>query len=79
MGKREEEVKLDFVDVSRAYFHAPAIRKVYVEFPEEDAKEGMVGLLLKSMCGLVFCNLLMAVLPPAAPLSLSKLLLARAS
>jgi len=50
-GIKEEGMKLDFIDVSRAYFHAPAIRKVYVELPDEDAEEGMVGLLMKSMYG----------------------------
>ena len=44
-------MKIDFVDVRRAYFHAPAVRKVYVELPEEDAQEGHVGLLMKSMHG----------------------------
>ena len=43
--------KPDCIDVSRAYFHAPARRIVYVELPDEDAEEGMVGLLLKSMYG----------------------------
>ena len=41
-------------DVSRAYFYAKAIRKVYVEIAEEDREPGegdMVGELLHSMYG----------------------------
>ena len=40
-----------FIDVRRAYFYAPAKRKVYVELPEEDATPGMCGLLLVSLYG----------------------------
>ena len=43
--------KIDFIDVSRAYVHAPARREVYVRLPEEDAAPGMVGKLLRSMYG----------------------------
>ena len=50
-GKRKQGMCLDFIDVSRAFFHADAIRRVYVQLPEEDAQEGMCGLLGKSMYG----------------------------
>ena len=36
-------------DVKRAYFHAPAKRKVFVDLPPEGAKEGLCGELVKSM------------------------------
>ena len=42
-------MKMDFIDVRRAYFHADAIRDVYVKLPDEDYEEGMCGKLLKSM------------------------------
>ena len=39
-GKREEGMKLDFIDVRKAYFHADARREVYVELPKEDCAKG---------------------------------------
>ena len=45
------EMSLDFGDVVRAYFHARARGKVYVELPEEDWEEGMCGRLELSMYG----------------------------
>ena len=50
-GKELEGMKLDFIDVRRAYFQAKARRSVYVKLPEEDATPGYVGKLLKSMYG----------------------------
>ena len=44
-------MKIDFVDISRAFFQADAIREVYVELPDEDQSPGMCGKLLKSMYG----------------------------
>ena len=44
-------MKIEFIDIRRAYFHSPARRKVYVKLPEEDYEEGMCGMLLKSMYG----------------------------
>ncbi len=44
-------MSLDFIDVLRAYFHAKARRKVYVELPREDHEEGVCGLSRKAMCG----------------------------
>ena len=31
-------MKMDFIDVRRAYFHADAIRDVYIELPDEDSE-----------------------------------------
>ena len=44
-------MKLDFIDVRRAYFHAKARRPVFIELPAEEAEEGMCGELQKSMDG----------------------------
>ena len=44
-------MKLDFIDVKRAYFQADARRDVFVKLPEEDMEQGMCGKLLKSMYG----------------------------
>ena len=44
-------MKLEFIDVRRAYLQAGARRDVYVELPEEDYEEGMCGKLVKSMYG----------------------------
>ena len=44
-------MKLDFIDVRRAYFHAKAKREMYIELPMEDSEEGMCGILRKSMYG----------------------------
>ena len=42
---------MDFIDIRRAYFHANAIRDVYIELPPEDHEEGKCGKLLKSLYG----------------------------
>ena len=44
-------MKIEFIDVRRAYFQANAIREVYVELPEEDYEEGMCGTLVRAMYG----------------------------
>ena len=44
-------MKMEFIDVRRAFFHAPAQREIYIELPEGDEEEGMVGLLDKSLYG----------------------------
>ena len=52
-GEREGNV-VALVDVRRAYFHAPAPRKVFVELPPEDYQLGdehMCGLLRYSLYG----------------------------
>ena len=46
-----KNIKIDFIDISRAFFQADAIRNVYVELPLEDQSPGMCGKLLKSMYG----------------------------
>ena len=50
-GNRKGGMKLDFIDVRRAYFHATARRELYVRLPEEDGEPGMCGLLHKAMYG----------------------------
>ncbi len=50
-GHRELGMCIDYIDVSRAFFHADALREVYVKLPEEDHEEGMCGLLGKSLYG----------------------------
>ena len=44
-------MKLDFIDVRRAYFHAQAIRNVYVDLSPERAVPGMCGRLNKALYG----------------------------
>ena len=48
---RYHELKLDFIDVRRPFFHAPCRREVYVEFPPEDNEPGMCGKLVMAMYG----------------------------
>jgi hypothetical protein len=43
--------KLDFIDVRRAFFHAPCRREVYVDLPAEDNGPGMCGELVMAMYG----------------------------
>ena len=43
-------MKMDFIDVKSAYFHAQARRRAFVNLPHEDKEEGMCGLL-KSVYG----------------------------
>ena len=45
------EIVLSFMDVSRAHFHSPSRRDMYVELCPEDAEEGCCALLKKSMYG----------------------------
>ena len=44
-------MKLDFIDIRKAYFNAPARRAVYVELPTEILELGTCGRLLKSLYG----------------------------
>ena len=48
---RRSGLKLDFIDVRRAYFHAKSRRPVYVDLPAEDQSPGKCGRLNKSMYG----------------------------
>jgi len=50
-GQRANGMKLDFIDIRRAYFHALARRKVYVKLCKEDYEVGMCGRLNKAMYG----------------------------
>ena len=42
-------MQIDFIDISRAFFQADAIRDVYVELFAGDAEQGMCAKLQKSM------------------------------
>ena len=44
-------MKLAFIDVRRAYFHAESRRDVFIDLPAEDYEEGMCGKLNKAMYG----------------------------
>ena len=44
-------MRIDFIDVKRAYFYAASERDVFVDLLEADYEEGMRGKLTKSMCG----------------------------
>lgn len=50
-GDREGGMKMAFIDIRRAFFHADARRAVLVELAPEDAEPGVCGQLLKSMYG----------------------------
>ena len=50
-GDKKNGMKLDFIDIRRAFFHAKAKRAVYVELPPEEAQDGMCGKLNKAMYG----------------------------
>ena len=50
-GKKKQGKKLDFIDIRRAYYHAPARREVFVKLPPGDEEEGMCGELIKSPPG----------------------------
>ena len=47
-GNRRSGMKIDFIDVRRAYFHARAKRRVFIKLPAEDNQEGYCGELCKS-------------------------------
>ena len=46
-GLKDKGMKIDCIDVRRAYFHAKARRRVFVRLPEEDHEDGICGLLVK--------------------------------
>ena len=48
---RKVQMKMIVLDVSRAHFHPKAVRETYIELPEEDATEGFVARLLRTMYG----------------------------
>ena len=46
-----KELKVSFVDASRAYFNSPCNENVFVELPSEDFSLGKCGRLLRWMYG----------------------------
>jgi hypothetical protein len=50
-GDKKGGMKIDFIDVRRAYFHAEARRQVFVDLCDEDNVRGMCGELVKAMYG----------------------------
>ena len=40
--RKKEGMKFDFISIRRAFFHALALRSVFVQLPEEDYEEGQV-------------------------------------
>ena len=47
----DEPEVVEVLDATRAHFHSPASRKLYVKLCKEDAADGQCGLLGKSMYG----------------------------
>eukprot|EP00971_Amphidinium_carterae_P208269 4132457-Amphidinium_carterae.1 len=45
------EMKIIVMDVSRAHFHPPAAREMFIRLPAEDHTPGMVGRLLRTLYG----------------------------
>ena len=43
--------KILVLDISRAHFHPPARREIYIRLPPEDSSPGLVGLLRRCMYG----------------------------
>ena len=50
--ERKHGMKIDVIDVRRAYFQARAKRDVYVNLPEDQWEEGVCRKLIKSMYGI---------------------------
>ena len=48
---RRRGMKLEFIDVRRAYFHAKARKVVYIRLPMGDNEPGKCGKLIKAMYG----------------------------
>ena len=44
-------MKIEFIDIKRAYLQVDAKREVYVELPQEDWEEGKCAKLIKAMYG----------------------------
>ena len=47
---RSSGIKLDFIDIKRAYFHAKVKRELYIRCLDEDHEDGMCGKV-KSIYG----------------------------
>ena len=50
-GREEDGVKLEFIDIKRAYLQAEVKREIYVELPDENPEEGKCARLKKAMYG----------------------------
>ena len=50
-GTADDPLALDFIDISRAHFHANAIRGVYVKLPPEVDEPGKRGRLQRAIPG----------------------------
>ena len=46
-----KQMKLEFIDIRRAYYQAKARREIYVQLPPEDSEPGMCGKLNKALQG----------------------------
>ena len=44
-------MKMLVINVSRAHFHPPSVRELYITLPLEDSSPGMVGRLLRTLYG----------------------------
>ena len=51
-GKPNKGIKIEFIDVRRAYYQAKAQRDLYVQLPGGDREEGMYGRLNKALQGI---------------------------
>ena len=50
-GYEHEGMKIEFIDIRRAYYQAHARRDLYVQLPAEDSEPGMWGELNKALQG----------------------------
>ena len=50
-GREEDGVKLEFIDIKRAYLQAEVKREIYVELPGKAQEEGKCARLKKAMYG----------------------------
>ena len=50
-GNRDDGMKLDFINIRKAYFNALARRAAYVDLPTEVSEPGTCGRLLKLLYG----------------------------
>ena len=46
-------MKLEFIDIRRAYYQAQARRDLYIQLPPEDRTPGMCGKLNKALQGTI--------------------------
>lgn len=50
-GRKGGGMKIEFIDIRKAYFHSEARRAMYAQLAEEDYEEGMCGRLERAMYG----------------------------